>query len=71
MTKVETGMSVIVARLLPEDELDFSSAYLAHRQLHASGLLRAWFGRDRRRVWVDHGQGQMAAYFACELEPLH
>ncbi|OPZ82535.1 MAG: hypothetical protein BWY75_03310 [bacterium ADurb.Bin425] len=71
MTKVETGMWVIVTQLLPAEELDFAPEYLENRKLNGTGLLRAWFGRDRQRVWVDHGEGVMAGYLARELETLH
>lgn len=71
MTSIETGKRVIVARLLDPEWLVHNDEHTKNRALDATGTLFAWFGHDRQKVWVNHGNGVVGAYSAAELEPLH
>lgn len=72
MTSIETGQRVVVARLLEPAWLGGQDdEHTKNRALEVTGTLFAWFGADRQKVWVNHGDGVVGAYSAAELELLH
>lgn len=68
--KIETGINVVVARLLDLDWLE-PGEHKDNRTLEATGTLCAWLGRDKQRLWVNHGNGCIAEYSPNELELLN